>query len=187
MAADEKGVKYEIVPNPPQTPEQLAQHPWGKVPAMVHGDIALYETEAIASYIDEQFDGPALQPADSADRAKMRQWISVINSYLYNPAIVCIVIQRLVVPQHGGTADEAKIYNAIPEARKALSVIEAGLGESNFLVGDALTLADLFLLPVTHYLSVTDPEGMALMSKVENIARWQEQMMQRDAAKIALA
>ncbi|MGI9319508.1 MAG: glutathione S-transferase family protein [bacterium] len=187
MTADEKGVDYEVVPNPPQTPEQLAQQPWGKVPAMTHGDFHLYEASAIASYIDETFDGPALQPEDAASRAKMHQWVSIINSYLYSPAIVSIVIQRLVVPQHGGTSNEEMISEAKPSAEKALAVINEGLGDSDFLVGNNLTLADLFLLPITHYLSVTEPEGQELMSKVDNVRRWHEQMMQRNSAQIALA
>ena len=187
MAADEKGVDYELAPNPPQTPEQLAQQPWGKVPALTHGDVHLYEAIAIASYIDEAFDGPGLQPDDAPSRAKMHQWISIINSYLYSPAIVSIVIQRLVVPQHGGTSNEELISEAIAPSEKALGVINDGLSGSDFLVSDKLTLADLFLLPVTHYLSVTEPEGQALMSKVDNINRWQERMMQRPSVQIALS
>lgn len=187
MTADEKGVDYELVPNPPQTPEQLAMQPWGKVPAMTHGDVHLYEASAIAGYIDDAFDGPALQPADPASRAKMHQWVSIINSYLYSPAIVSIVIQRLVVPQHGGTPNEDMIREAKEPAQKALGVINDGLGNSDFLVGDNLTLADLFLLPITHYLSVTEPEGQALLSKVDNLRGWHEKMMQRQSAQIALA
>ncbi len=187
MAADEKGVDYELIPNAPQTPEQLTEHPWGKVPAMTHGDLKLYEASAITSYIDNAFDGLPLQPADAPNRAKMQQYISVINCYLYPPSIVSIVIQRLVVPQHGGTANEDMIKTAIPEAEKALGVINNALDGSNYLVNDNLTLADLFLLPITHYLSVTAPEGQNLLSKTDNINRWQEQMMQRESSKIALA
>ncbi|MDH3694011.1 MAG: glutathione S-transferase family protein [Gammaproteobacteria bacterium] len=187
MAADEKGVGYELEANPPQTPEQLAQHPWGKVPAMTHGDVRLYEATAITDYIDNAFDGPTLQPVDAATRAKMHQYISVINCYLYPPSIVSIVIQRLVVPQHGGTADEEMIKAAIPKAEKALDVINDALDGSDYLVGESLTLADLFLLPITHYLSATTPEGQDLMSKAGNINRWQDAMLSRASAKIALA
>jgi glutathione S-transferase len=187
MAADEKGVNYNLDPSAPQTPEQLAQHPWGKVPAMTHNDVKLYETTAITSYIDEAFDGPPLQPSDAADRAKMHQCISVINCYLYPPSIIDIVLQRLVVPQHGGTPDEDKIKAALPASEKALGVINDILSGSNYLVGNSLSLADLFLLPITNYLSNTAPEGQGLISKVGNIRRWQDEMMKRESAKIALA
>ena len=36
LALDEKGVAYTLDPAMPQTPEQLAHHPWGKIPALTH-------------------------------------------------------------------------------------------------------------------------------------------------------
>ena len=38
LACEEKGVAYEIVPSQPDSSENLAVHPFGKVPAMSHGD-----------------------------------------------------------------------------------------------------------------------------------------------------
>ena len=58
MALDEKGVAYTHDPAMPQTPEQLARHPWGKIPALTHGDLTLFESLAITRYVDEVFDGP---------------------------------------------------------------------------------------------------------------------------------
>jgi glutathione S-transferase len=52
MACEEKGVPYDLVPARPHSPEVDAIHPLGKIPAMRHGDIALCESKAIASYID---------------------------------------------------------------------------------------------------------------------------------------
>ena len=39
-------------------------HPFGRVPALQHDDFVLYETNAIAAYIDDVFPGPKLTPAD---------------------------------------------------------------------------------------------------------------------------
>ena len=39
MACEEKGVAYDLRPAPPHSPEVLAIHPFGKIPAMRHGDI----------------------------------------------------------------------------------------------------------------------------------------------------
>ena len=64
-------------------PEHLALHPFNRVPILRHGDFAVYETSAIASYIDEAFDGPRLTPQDVRQRARMNQWISAVNSYYY--------------------------------------------------------------------------------------------------------
>ena len=43
-------------------PEHLALHPFNRVPILKHGDFTVYETSAIASYIDEAFAGPRLTP-----------------------------------------------------------------------------------------------------------------------------
>ena len=42
--------------------EHLALHPFNRVPIFKHGDFTVYETSAIASYIDEAFAGPRLTP-----------------------------------------------------------------------------------------------------------------------------
>ena len=62
MACEEKGVPYELKPAMPHSPEILALHPFGKVPAMRHGDFELCESNAIATYIDRAFAGPPLFP-----------------------------------------------------------------------------------------------------------------------------
>src|SRR5437763_1834273 len=38
----------------------LSLHPFNRVPILRHGDFTVYETSAIASYVDEAFAGPSL-------------------------------------------------------------------------------------------------------------------------------
>src|SRR5262249_38526439 len=54
-------------------PVHLTRHPFGRVPAMQHGDFMLYETSAIAAYIDDVFPGRRLTPSDPRRRARMNQ------------------------------------------------------------------------------------------------------------------
>src|SRR6185295_11803643 len=42
----------------------LALHPFDRVPILRHGGFTLYETSAIVTYVDEAFEGVALQPKD---------------------------------------------------------------------------------------------------------------------------
>ena len=53
-AADEKSVDYELVPLTLGSPVHLALHPFGKMPAMQHGEVVLY--------------GPRLVRADEGPR-----------------------------------------------------------------------------------------------------------------------
>ena len=180
MAFVEKGVPYELDPLAPQSPEQTAMQPWGSVPAMTHGDVRMYETLAICSYVDRLFDGPPLQPADPLAGARCLQWTSVFIQYLYRPAID-IVLQRLVVPAQGGEADEALVASSIPKSDKALGALDGALDGHACFAGDEASLADYMVLPVLHYLKMT-PEGEALLAPRANLARWQAAIDEMESA-----
>ena len=182
LALEEKSIAYTHDPVMPQTPEQLARHPWGKIPALTHGDVALYETLSITRYIDEAFDGPALQPADDAGRALVSQWISNYNAYMDTPFVRHIVIQRLL----RDPSDEALIAAAIPVAANCLDVLNGALAKAPYLAGESVSLADLFLLPALNYLAMA-PEGQALLENAGNVTEWAERMMSRDSAQAVLA
>ena len=62
IACMEKGLPYTLAPARSHSPDVDAIHPFGKIPAMRHGDLSLYETKAICSYIDLAFGGPPLIP-----------------------------------------------------------------------------------------------------------------------------
>ena len=57
IALEEKGVKYDLNPLPPHDAELVKHQPFGKVPALKHGDFEIYETAAITRYVDEAFRG----------------------------------------------------------------------------------------------------------------------------------
>ena len=63
-------------------PEHLALHPFNRVPILEHGDLTVYETSAIAAYVDEAFGGASLTPKDVRARARMNQWISAVKARL---------------------------------------------------------------------------------------------------------
>ena len=95
MAFEEKGVPYSLQPIEFGSDQHKALHPFGRVPAMKHGDVHLYETLAIATYADLAFDGLKLQPAAPRGRALMMQWTSVVIDYVYQYAVHDVVIERL--------------------------------------------------------------------------------------------
>ena len=64
-------------------PVHTERHPFGRVPALQHDDFMLYETSAIAAYVDDVFPGPKLTPDDPRKRARMNQWIGNLNWYFY--------------------------------------------------------------------------------------------------------
>ncbi len=70
-----KGEQYD--------PAFLALNPNAVVPVLVHDGQPLVETSLISLYLDEVFDGPALQPVDSYARYRMRHWLKVVDELLH--------------------------------------------------------------------------------------------------------
>jgi glutathione S-transferase len=138
-----------------QSPEYLKKHPFGKVPTLeVDGEL-LYETAAITEYLDTVLADRQFSFAEPMRQARMRQMMGIIDSYLYAPAIGTIVIQSLIVPSQGGKPDEDKVNNAIAPATKALEAIESIATGDVYLLGDTISIADFYLIPIFVYLSQT--------------------------------
>ena len=69
MVCEEKGIAYALTETPLRAPEVLAIHPFGKMPVLRHGDVALCESKAIATYLDRSFPRPACFPVRSSGRS----------------------------------------------------------------------------------------------------------------------
>lgn len=178
LVLTEKGVDYAFhdCETEMYTDVHRARHPFGFVPVLQHGDFVLYETSAIAAYVDEVFPGPKLTPADAKQRARMNQWISNLSGYFYPWMIYHVVHERLVFPELGIPGNDAIVQHALPHVTEALDVMERELGDGRrFIVGEALTLADLFLLPTLFAFGLT-PEGRELLPKYPSVRSWDDRM-----------
>jgi glutathione S-transferase len=79
MLCEEKGITYTLTPSLPQSPEVKAIHPAGQIPVMRHGNVTLFESKAIATYIDCTFPGQKFIPDDTLQTAQVEQWVSYGN------------------------------------------------------------------------------------------------------------
>ena len=183
LALEEKGVAYDlaevdILSGANQTPEHLARQPFGKVPALTHDGFALYETFAIIRYIDEAFPGPSLQPANHRARARMTQVCAVLESYGYNALIGQLFWQLAIVPMQGGTPDQAVVEQGLARGTMVLGEIERLAASGPTLCEGGLSLADIFLLPVTDYVAMTPP-GAAALAVLPKLSAWAAAMATR--------
>ena len=187
LALEEKKVDYElrevdIFADTGPPPEYLECNPFGTIPCLKYGDFSLYETGAICRYIDEMFLGVPLQPKEPAPRARMNQIIGVLDSYTYRPMVWDVYVQRIVVAGSGGQADEALIAAALPTLKTVLQQIDLWRGDSDFLVGNAITLADLYAYPMLRYFIETG-EGAAMLESFPRLNAWLEHMQTRASAR----
>lgn len=63
----------------PGTPFAAAS-PRGEVPALVDGDLALFDSTVILEYVEERWPHPALLPPDPAGRARARMTEEVCDT-----------------------------------------------------------------------------------------------------------
>lgn len=185
LVLEEKGARYElravdILTGEGQAPDHLARQPFGKVPALDHDGFTLFETFAIARYLDEALPGPRLQPEDVRRRARMTQICGVVDSYGYGAMIGKVFWQAAIVPMQGGTPDTAALDEGLGMAGKVLDVLDGLVAEgTEFLCGGGqVSLADLFLAPVLDYFAMTDP-GRGALARRPRINGWWQRMAQR--------
>ncbi|MBL6932341.1 MAG: glutathione S-transferase family protein [Rhodospirillales bacterium] len=182
MAAIEKGVDYDLIPVLPHSDELLEISLYGKVPAMRHGDVSLCETLAITSYIDDVFDGPALVPSDRVEKAQMYSWISAIIDHFYDAMVRRYILQVFFPKGPDGAPDETVTGPALEQIKRQLSAVNKAMLGNRFLVGNQLTLADLYIAPIFSYLG-NMPHGEELFADCPNIRGATPNMHERQSYK----
>jgi glutathione S-transferase len=177
IACEEKGVDYELTTNGMaavsdlKSEKHLALHPFGRIPAMRHGDVVLFETAAICRYVNSMFDGPPLVPDDPIEAARMEQWVSAMIDYVSRSIMGRCVVQYVLPNFTGQPIDRATIDGAIPDIRAHLAILNRALAKGPFFHGDKPQIDDFILLPMVDALFAVAPEGPGLVAEAPNVAR----------------
>jgi len=120
-----------------------ALNPSRQVPVLVTDDgRAISQSMAIIGYLEEQFPAPALLPADPWLRARARQLGEMVNSGTQP-------LQNMSVLDHVQAGGMDRSEWARHFIARGLAALEAAAQETagTFLVGDAVSLADVYLVP----------------------------------------
>ena len=183
--ADELGLEYERIGAGGKygivdTPEYRAMNPNGLVPAIEHDGFVLWESNAIVRYLAARFGEGTLWPTDVEMRADADRWMDWQMGSL-NPAIGPAFIQLIRTPVEKRNADV--IENARLKAEKKLALLDAHLGDREFVAGPSFTMGDIplgcsidrwFKLPLVH-----EPR--------RHIERWFAALRARKAAQQVVA
>ena len=185
IACEEKGVPYDLVPVPPHSPEVVAIHPLGKIPAMRHGDIALCESKAITSYIDKTFHGAKLIPEDVRGAAEVEQWVSLVNTAV-DPCMVRIYCLNYLFPKGAdGEPDRAAIAGVLPTMQKQVDLLDKAVAKTGHLAGSGFTLADINLMPILYYVQ-RFPEGSGMVQSAKNLSAYFARHSERPSFKATI-
>jgi glutathione S-transferase len=142
---EELGVPYELklYRRDPVTilspPELRALHPLGAAPVITEGDLVLAESAAIVEYIIVRHGGGrlALGP-DHPDYAQYLYWFHFANGNLQPVMGRNMVMRRVGLP-----TDNAMLLSVQGRLDRVLDLVEARLGEVDFLAGSEFTAADI--------------------------------------------
>ena len=158
--------EYDIMKGETRTPEFLASvNANGRIPVLQVGDRFIPESNAASYFIAE---GSNLIPTDPFDHADMLRWM-FWEQYSHEPNIATLRFwigwvgadnltqaQRLQMPVKREAGDAA------------LKLMDEHLAGREWLVGNAVSLADICLFAYTH---VADGGGFDL-SRYPNVVAW---------------
>ncbi len=181
MLCEEKGVAYTLTPSRPHTPEVNAIHPAGQVPVARHGDVALFETKAIATYVDKAFPGPKFIPETAKEAALVEQWVSYGNAKVDHWIMRQFVVPSAFFDKAKGP-DTAKINAALPEIDKVAKVLDAQLAKSACIAGANLTYADMHILPMLATAQLY-PQTKEILAKYPALTAYVAKLTERASFK----
>jgi len=126
----------------------LATNPQGKVPALLFEDTPLFEGGAINLWLSARNPEAELMPAlDTIEGATALKWLFFVYATIHPVWI------RLFLPDR--FADESSkdqvVSKAMDDVLRLYGLIDEQLSQQDFVAGDTLTLADLYLAATTHW------------------------------------
>lgn len=149
-----------------QTPEYLAINPNGKVPALVDGDVKLWESNAIQCYLATKTDND-LWPKSNL-RYDIMRWQAWELAH-FGAAVRELSYERMIKRIIGaGEADAARCEVLDGNFERHAKVLDDHLDGKRYLVNDQLTVADFC---VASSLTYATPAGLKL-DRFPNIKRW---------------
>jgi glutathione S-transferase len=156
--------------------------PTGKVPLLVDGDLAVWDTLAIAEYLAEQFPDKQLWPLDKAARARARSVCSEMHSGFTALRSACPMNIEASLPEVG-----ALVWRDQAGVRADVQRLEAMWGELLDIYGGpllfgAFSVADAYFAPIcmrlASYQLPLSPRIAAYVQRVQalpGVAAWVEQ------------
>lgn len=145
-----------------KTPDYLALNRFGRVPTLVHDDVALTESGPILSYLAEQtgqFGG-----RDDAEKRRLQEWLSWLADAL-------LPVQRARAIRLF-KQDPAALPWVDAQAANGLKQLNQHLEGKEFLEGGRVTIADIFAFP---WIDLADEAAIDLAS-YPNVAAWRERI-----------
>ncbi|HSW03553.1 glutathione S-transferase family protein [Aquabacterium sp.] len=177
---EELGVPYEIrhytrdAVTRLAPPSLQAVHPLGKSPVVEADGLTLIESGAIVDYLIRRHGGESLRPpVDSPEFEAYQQWLHYAEGSAMLPLLLKLYVSRL---GEAGAPLQPRIES---ELANHLGFVERSLQGRDWLVGDALTGADV-------QMSFVGEAARGLRTRYPAMDAWVRRFQQRPAYRRAL-
>jgi len=181
---EEAGLPYEPVPidtrlGDQHKPEFLAINPNAKVPAIVDGDVTVFDSNAILLYLAEKT-GKFLPAKGDKARGESLSWLMFVASGV-GPYSGQSVHFRTAVPEK----IEYAINRYAFEAQRHFGILDARLAKRKYMLGDTYTIVDMDVWGWARLIPMVLGEGA--WAKFPNLKRLVDEISARPAAQRAVA
>jgi glutathione S-transferase len=157
--------------------DYLKLNPTGKVPTLIDGDTAIWESNTILRYLAAKNSSP-LYPSDLARRTEAERWMDWLLASLNTP-YVAIFKEAKKAPCERAASWEADSK----ELAAQLQLLDAHLAKQPYLAGKEMSIADVALGPIVARCLDFPIERPDL----PNLTAWRERIAERPAFKKATA
>jgi len=181
---EESGLPYEAMPvdtrkGDQHKPDYLAINPNAKVPAIVDGDVTVFDSGAILLYLGEKT-GKFIPAKTDKTRGELLSWMFFVSSGV-GPYSGQSVHFRNYAPEK----NEYAINRYMFEAQRHFGIVDARLAKQKYMLGDAYTIVDMNLWGWARLIpTVFGETGFA---KFPNLKRLVDEVNARPAAARANA
>ena len=123
--------------------EYLALNPFGRIPTLIDGDVVLFESPAICLYLAEKNAEVNLIPRlGSLHRPVFHQWLMYLTNTLQAELMTYSYPDRYFIDQ----SDRERLQSSSAQRITSMfEIIDSELAQSDYLVGDGVTVCDYFL------------------------------------------
>ena len=159
--------EYDSVQQNPfgDQPEYRKKSPLQKIPCWEEGDLILPDSSVILSYLESRYPEPPLLPADPGKRARAL-WFEEYGDTKVAETLALVFFQRVVRPNVLKQDPDQKVidYALTKSLPEAFDYLTKCLGDDEFMVGGAFSLADIAL--------TTPFVNFAMAGEKVDSARW---------------
>jgi len=153
IALLEKGVAFDAqLPNAigSGTAESVfaRSNPRGEVPALVDGDVSVYDSTIILEYIEDRWPSPALLPDAPAERARVRMLEDVLDTHF--EAITWGLSEIRYFGRGAGALGESMFLRGQEQIRGWYRWLADQLGSREWFNGDQFGWGDLCVVPFVN-------------------------------------